>query len=153
MHSLPGPQLDNVSPSGFVYHQCARFIRRNKFHHIGGKSGGSDQDKSEEERDFHWMQWGRYCFGPGKIGCGKMKNFAAHFQNALKNLSYRSGSALCRVHGRQKEIARKMGVSEEVLPNWLNGSRSRHWRVFSRFAIFSKSKSNLKSGTEGAGGP
>src|SRR5271165_6681360 len=68
MHSLPGPQLDNVSPSGFVYHQCARFIRRNEFHHVGGKSGGSGQDKSEEERDFHWMQWGRHCFGPGKIG-------------------------------------------------------------------------------------
>ena len=63
------------------------------------------------------MLWGRYCFGPGKIGCGKMKNFAAHFKNALENLSYRFGSALCQVRGRQKEIAPKMGVSEQVLPN------------------------------------
>jgi hypothetical protein len=37
------------------------------------------------------MQWGRHCFGPGKTGCGKMKNFAAHFQNALKNLGAKSG--------------------------------------------------------------
>src|SRR5260370_6885632 len=38
---------------------------------------------------------------------GKSRKLA-HFQDALKNLSYRFGSALCHVHGRQKEIARKM---------------------------------------------
>jgi transcriptional regulator with XRE-family HTH domain len=33
-------------------------------------------------------------------------------------------SELCGPHGRQKEIAQEMGVSEQVLSNWLNGSRS-----------------------------
>jgi len=56
MYSLPGLQLDNVSSSGFVYHECSRFIRRNEFHRICGKSGSDGQEKSEEERDFHWMQ-------------------------------------------------------------------------------------------------
>jgi transcriptional regulator with XRE-family HTH domain len=31
---------------------------------------------------------------------------------------------LCRVHGRQKEIAYETGVSEQVLSNWLNRSQS-----------------------------
>ena len=56
MHSLPGLQLDNVSSSGFVYHERSRFIRRNEFHRICGKSGSDGEEKSEKERDFHWMQ-------------------------------------------------------------------------------------------------
>ena len=56
MHSLPGLQLDNVSSSGFVYHERSRFIRRNEFHRICGKSGSDGQEKSEEEINFHWMQ-------------------------------------------------------------------------------------------------
>jgi hypothetical protein len=68
------------------------------------------------------MQWGALMLWTRKNRLWQDENFAAHFQNALKNLSYRFGSAFCRVHGRQKEIARKMGVSEEVLPNWLNGA-------------------------------
>ena len=52
-----------------------------------------------------------------------MKNFAAHFQNALKNLSYRFGSALCRVHGRQKEIA----------PNEVNSARIRPSKMSEQF--------------------
>jgi hypothetical protein len=56
MHSLPGLQLANVSSSGFVYHERTQFIRRNEFHRICGKSGSDGQEKSEEERDFHWMQ-------------------------------------------------------------------------------------------------
>src|SRR5260370_42663297 len=72
MYSLPGLQLDNVSSSGFVYHECSRFIRRNEFHRICGKSGSDGQEKSEEERDFHWMQ-GVSALDQ-KIGYGKMKN-------------------------------------------------------------------------------
>jgi hypothetical protein len=56
MHSLPGLQLANVSPSGFVYHEPTQFIRRNEFHRICGKSGSDGQEKSEEEINFHWMQ-------------------------------------------------------------------------------------------------
>jgi hypothetical protein len=46
-------------------------LRRNEFYHIGGKSGGSDQDKSEEERDFHLMQSGVIALDHEKIGCLK----------------------------------------------------------------------------------
>ena len=56
MNSLPGLQLDNVSSSGFVYHERAQLIRRNEFHRICGKSGSDGQEKSEEEINFHWMQ-------------------------------------------------------------------------------------------------
>jgi hypothetical protein len=56
MYSLPGLQLDNVSSSGFVYYDRTRFIRRNEFHRICGKSGSDAQEKSKEERDFQWMQ-------------------------------------------------------------------------------------------------
>jgi transcriptional regulator with XRE-family HTH domain len=31
---------------------------------------------------------------------------------------------LCQVHGRQKQVAHEMGVSEQILSNWLSGSRS-----------------------------
>ena len=56
MNSLPGLQLDNVSSSGFVYHERAQLIRRNEFHRICGKSGSDGQEKSEEEINFHGMQ-------------------------------------------------------------------------------------------------
>ena len=56
MYSLPGLQLDTVSSSGFVYHECTHFIRRNEFHRICGKSGSDGQGESEEESDFYWMQ-------------------------------------------------------------------------------------------------
>ena len=45
-------------------------------------------------------------------------------------------SELCRVHGRQKEIAREMGVSEQVLSNWLNGSRSPSLESFFKIRDF-----------------
>jgi transcriptional regulator with XRE-family HTH domain len=31
---------------------------------------------------------------------------------------------LCRIHGQQKQIAHAIGVSEQVLSNWIHGSRS-----------------------------
>jgi transcriptional regulator with XRE-family HTH domain len=31
---------------------------------------------------------------------------------------------LCRVHGEQKKIAHAIGVSDQVLSNWIHGSRS-----------------------------
>jgi transcriptional regulator with XRE-family HTH domain len=45
-------------------------------------------------------------------------------------------SELCRVHGRQKEIAQEMGVSEQVLSNWLNGSRSQSLESFFKIRDF-----------------
>ena len=73
MYSLPGLQLDNVSSSGFVYHQCSRFIRRNEFHRICGKSGSDGQEKSEEEINFHWMQ-GVSALAQKQSAIGKMHN-------------------------------------------------------------------------------
>jgi len=45
-------------------------------------------------------------------------------------------SALCGVHGRQKQIAREMGVSEQALSNWLNGSRSPSLESFFKIRDF-----------------
>jgi transcriptional regulator with XRE-family HTH domain len=45
-------------------------------------------------------------------------------------------SALCGIHGRQKQIAREMGVSEQALSNWLNGSRSPSLESFFKIRDF-----------------
>ena len=44
--------------------------------------------------------------------------------------------ALCRVHGRQKEIAHAIGVSEQVLSNWIHGSRSPSLESFFKIKDF-----------------
>jgi hypothetical protein len=73
MYSLPGLQRDNVSSSGFVYDERSRFIRRNEFHRICGKSGSDGQEKNEKERDLHWMQ-GVSALDQEKSANGKMQN-------------------------------------------------------------------------------
>jgi len=78
MFSFPGPQLDNVSSSGFVYHECTHFIRRNEFHRICGKSGSDGQEKSEEERDFHLNAGTSVLFEQGNIGCHNIKKLRCY---------------------------------------------------------------------------
>jgi hypothetical protein len=68
MHSLTGLQLDNVSSSGFVYHERTRSIRRNEFHRICGKK------RKRRSGEKFSLDAGRQCFGPRKIGYCKMKN-------------------------------------------------------------------------------
>jgi transcriptional regulator with XRE-family HTH domain len=43
---------------------------------------------------------------------------------------------LCREHGSQKRTAQTIGVSEQVLSNWLNGSRSPSLESFFKIRDF-----------------
>jgi transcriptional regulator with XRE-family HTH domain len=56
-------------------------------------------------------------------------------------------SELCRSHGRQKEIAQEMGVSEQVLSNWLNGSRSPSLDSYFKIQEFLKKQKRRRGST------
>jgi transcriptional regulator with XRE-family HTH domain len=43
---------------------------------------------------------------------------------------------VCRVPGRQQEVAKEMGVSAQVLSNWLTGIRSPSLRSFFKIREF-----------------
>jgi hypothetical protein len=70
---VPGrsnPFSTKISPTSVLY-LCAE----TKFHRICGKSGSDAQEKSKEERDFHWVQ-GVNALGRGKSAIARRKTFS-----------------------------------------------------------------------------
>jgi transcriptional regulator with XRE-family HTH domain len=52
----------------------------------------------------------------------------------------------CQPHGRQKEVAKELGVSEQILSNWLSGSRVPLLKnLFKIEAFLKRQKSRRKS--------
>jgi transcriptional regulator with XRE-family HTH domain len=52
----------------------------------------------------------------------------------------------CQPYGRQKEVAKQLGVSEQILSNWLSGSRVPLLKnLFKIEAFLKKQKSRRKS--------